>query len=50
MTPSKHISPTDCFDRLKSNKTNDFFKLDEDLYGKSVASLMNSDLIKKIIC
>ena len=51
MTPtSKVLSPTDYFNRLISYKGNDFFKLEEDLYGKPAASLMNPDLTKKIIC
>ena len=50
MTPGKSFSPTNCFDNLKSNKANDFFKIEEDLYGKSAAAMMTSDLIKKFIC
>ena len=50
MTPSNHISPIICYDSLKSNKGNDYLKNEEDLFGKSAASLMNSDAIKKTIC
>ena len=50
MTPSNHVSPIICYDSLKSNKGNDYLKNEEDLFGKSAASLMNSDAIKKTIC
>ena len=43
MTPSQFLSPTDCLKNLKSNKANDFLKIEEDLYGKSAAATMNSD-------
>ena len=44
MTPtSKVLSPTDSLNRFISEKGNDYFKLEEDLYGKPAASLMNPD-------
>ena len=43
MTPSKYNSPTVCLDILKSNKANDFFKLEDDLFGKPAASLFDPD-------
>ena len=50
MSPSKFLSPNESFDSLKSNKANDFLKLEEDLYGKPAAAMMSSNLIKKYVC
>ena len=50
MSPSKFLSPTECFESLKSNKANDFFKLEQDLNGKPAVAMMNSNFIKKFVC
>ena len=50
MSPSKFLSPTECLESLKSNKANDFLKIEEDLNGKPAAAMMNSNLIKKFVC